>query len=64
MLREEFFVKRPIRFSRNFLERAVIDISRLAGKQPLSVYIDSAGGKLDWGAFTASGNPYAGLERM
>jgi hypothetical protein len=59
MLRERVFVKRHRPFWRNFLGRSVIDKSRLAGKQPLSVSIDGAGGKLAFGAIAASRIAYA-----
>jgi len=64
MVREQFFVKRSTRKSYNFLERPVIDISRPAGKQLLSVYIDGDGGKLGRRAITASGMACASFERL
>lgn len=48
-----YVVKLLIRFSLNFLKRAVIDFARRARKQPLSSSADGAGGKLACGAFAA-----------
>jgi hypothetical protein len=64
MLRGDVFVKRLFRNSHNFLACAVIDFSRRASKQPLSVSIGECGGKLRRGAFAASRMACARIERM
>jgi len=64
MLREDVFVKRLFRNSHNFLARFVIDFSRRATKQPLSVSIGECGGKLPESAFAASRMACARIERM